>query len=123
MYVYPAHLVRVVDGDTLDLRVDLGFNVRLDLRVRLWGVDTPEKYGVRKGTPEHQRGEAASAFTAQWLGEAHRLEVRSHNGRKLGRGRYGRWIAEVWRYVGEERDPTPLSGALLSAGHARPVRY
>ena len=43
MYTYRAEIVRVVDGDTVDINIDLGFGVWLnDERVRLAGVDTPE---------------------------------------------------------------------------------
>ena len=43
-----AKLVRVVDGDTIDLDIDLGFYIRITERVRLKGVNTPEIFRVRK---------------------------------------------------------------------------
>ena len=42
MYEYKAKLVRVIDGDTIDCIIDLGFDVRLKERIRLKGIDTPE---------------------------------------------------------------------------------
>lgn len=42
MYEYRAKLLRVIDGDTIDCVIDLGFNVRIKERVRLKGIDTPE---------------------------------------------------------------------------------
>ena len=42
MYEYKAKLSRVVDGDTVDLRIDLGFKIHMDARVRLLGINTPE---------------------------------------------------------------------------------
>ena len=42
MYEYKAKLLRVIDGDTIDCVIDLGFNVRLKERIRLKGIDTPE---------------------------------------------------------------------------------
>lgn len=42
MYEYKAKLDRVVDGDTIDCIIDLGFNIKLKERVRLKGIDTPE---------------------------------------------------------------------------------
>ena len=42
MYQYHAVVNRVVDGDTVDLRIDLGFKVWVEKRCRLLGVDTPE---------------------------------------------------------------------------------
>ncbi len=43
MYQYEAHVVRVIDGDTLDLFIDLGFKVGINTRLRLIGIDAPEK--------------------------------------------------------------------------------
>ena len=42
MYVYNAKLVRVIDGDTIDAVIDLGFDVWVKKRVRLYGINTPE---------------------------------------------------------------------------------
>ena len=42
LYNYKAKLVRVVDGDTIDAEIDLGFGVFIKQRIRLYGIDTPE---------------------------------------------------------------------------------
>ena len=42
MYVYKAKLDRVVDGDTVDANIDLGFDISINKRIRLAGIDTPE---------------------------------------------------------------------------------
>jgi micrococcal nuclease len=42
LYEYNAICTRVIDGDTIDARVDLGFNVWIECRVRLYGIDAPE---------------------------------------------------------------------------------
>lgn len=47
-YQYSAHVVRWVDGDTVDLAVDVGFYITTNARFRLWGIDTPER-----GQPLH----------------------------------------------------------------------
>ena len=41
-YVYKCVITRVVDGDTVDVEIDLGFNMRYKDRVRMMGIDTPE---------------------------------------------------------------------------------
>ena len=46
LWWYPARVLGVVDGDTLDVMVDLGFRAYQKIRVRLHGIDTPEVYGV-----------------------------------------------------------------------------
>lgn len=48
MYEYKAIITNVVDGDTFDMDIDLGFNIHIHERVRLLDVDTPEKFGEEK---------------------------------------------------------------------------
>jgi micrococcal nuclease len=52
-YRYRARLGRVVDGDTIDVLIELGFYVTLRERVRLEGIDTPEIYRVPKDSEEY----------------------------------------------------------------------
>ena len=42
MYTYKAKLIRIVDGDTIDAEIDLGFDTIVRKRIRLFGIDTPE---------------------------------------------------------------------------------
>ena len=48
MYEYKAIITNVVDGDTFDMDIDLGFNIHIHERVRLLDIDTPEKFGKEK---------------------------------------------------------------------------
>ena len=48
MYQYKAIITNVVDGDTFDMDIDLGFNIHIHERVRLLDIDTPEKFGKEK---------------------------------------------------------------------------
>lgn len=48
MYQYKATITNVVDGDTFDMDIDLGFNIHIHERVRLLDIDTPEKFGAEK---------------------------------------------------------------------------
>ncbi len=48
MYQYKALITNVVDGDTFDMDIDLGFNIHIHERVRLLDIDTPEKFGDEK---------------------------------------------------------------------------
>lgn len=41
-YLYSAELIRVIDGDTIDAWIDLGFKISIRRRIRLWGIDAPE---------------------------------------------------------------------------------
>lgn len=92
LYTYAADVLAVVDGDTLDLRVDLGFSIFRLERVRLRGANTPE---TRSGSPkERLAGARAKARAAAWV-EAHggRVLVRTEKDRA---DKYGRMLATVW---------------------------
>ncbi len=109
MYEYKARLLRVVDGDTVDAMVDLGFNVWIKQRIRLYGVDTWECRTRDK--EEKKKGLAAKAFTKKMLGEAKlgRFKIVSH-----GVGKYGRVLGEL--YV--EGQLNSLNDLLKVHGHA-----
>lgn len=62
-YYYPVDVLRVIDGDTISVAIDLGFNITFKEYVRLWYVDTPEIVG-KNATEE---GLKAKLFTILWL--------------------------------------------------------
>lgn len=62
-YTYAVKLLRVVDGDTVDVLIDLGFHITVAKRVRLVGVDAPELFGA-KAVPE---GKEAKVFVEEWF--------------------------------------------------------
>jgi micrococcal nuclease len=114
--LYEAEVVRVVDGDTLDVVIDLGLRVFHRTHLRLIGVNTPEVFGVKQGTPEYEAGKRASDFTAQWLsqncGTAWKVQVETHKSEK-----YGRWLAVVTpiQIAGAEKKQS-LNNALVAQG-------
>ena len=57
MYIYKAKLDRVVDGDTIDANINLGFDITIHKRIRLTGIDTPESR--TRDLEEKKRGLAA----------------------------------------------------------------
>lgn len=104
MYTYAARIERVIDGDTIDLTIDLGFRIRLTQRIRLLNVNCPEH-----GTPE---GNAATAFTTAWLAEhAPDLTVRTVKDRQ---DKYGRILGTLMAGA------RILNDDLTAAGHATP---
>ena len=108
MYKYGAKLLRVVDGDTADVMIDLGFDTWVKARLRFKGVDTWEKRTRDK--EEKIKGIAASAFTQKYL------EMNEGNFviQSFGRGKYGRVLAEIF-IVGEDKS---LNQLLIENGHA-----
>jgi len=113
-YEYRASVRRVVDGDTLDLAIDLGFECTLVTRVRLLGLNTPEVVGASK-----VQGLAAAAFVQQWCdNRAGHVLVRSYKAKQ--REKYGRWLVEVWNADGQG---SSLNQELLARGLAVPMGY
>jgi len=88
MYEYTIRVTRIVDGDTVDAEIDLGFNVRTKKRIRLYGIDTPESRTRNKA--EKKRGLAAKQRLQELLEEAEVVRLRSH-----GTGKYGRVLGEL----------------------------
>lgn len=108
MYEYRATLVKVVDGDTIDIDVDLGFRLTVRQRCRLKGLNCPEKKGVTKAA-----GDAATAFSAAFLGSlGSNLVIRS--AKPYADDKYGRFLVDVFV------DGKSLNEALLLNKHAVP---
>ena len=108
MYKYGAKLVRVVDGDTADVMIDLGFDTWVKARLRFKGVDTWEKRTRDKA--EKIKGLAATAFTATYL----ELNDGNFTIQSYGKGKYGRVLAEIF-IDGEDKS---LNQLLIENGHA-----
>ena len=91
MFEYKCKVTKVVDGDTVDVDIDLGFGVWLrDQRVRLYGIDTPES---RTSDPsEKLYGKAATEFLKKWL-DGGDVTIKTH---KDERGKFGRILGELW---------------------------
>jgi micrococcal nuclease len=104
----PAELIRVIDGDTLEMRALIWLDQQVVTRVRLRGIDAPEA-GSR--CPEESRRAAAAAAALQDLLASRRLHLTD-----IGRDKYGgRVLARV--IAGASAD---VGEAMLAAGHARP---
>jgi len=109
-YSYKARIVRVVDGDTFDADVLLGFNIVFRERFRLLGVNTPEKFGVKVGSDEHKAGVAATDAVLKMLGTTTEATIRTH---KDSKGKYGRYLAEV--FIGD--DTESINTKLIHMGY------
>ena len=120
-HIYEAELIRVVDGDTLDLKVDLSREVDLGFyhktvvggsvtdRFRLDVVNTPEP---RSSDPEERaKGKAATEFVERQLGSSPLLIVQSEK-----TGNFRRWLSHIWFHG--ENGWVHLNHLLFSTGHA-----
>lgn len=111
-YQFWARVVRLVDADTLDLTVSLGFHLSLEDRFRLVGVDCPETYGVKRTSEEYARGLEALDFVQAHLREGDWVEAEVYADR---REKYGRWLCQLFV------QGRSLNALLLSEGHATPT--
>ena len=91
MYEYGCKVSRVVDGDTVDVVLDLGFSILHKCRVRLYGIDTPESRTRDKD--EKVRGKLASKFLKDAIDNGEKIVLRSKL--KDSKGKYGRVLGEI----------------------------
>ena len=104
-YVYEAELERVIDGDTIDITLRLGFDVNLKKqRVRLHGIDTPESR--TRNLEEKKLGLAAKDRLKELC--VGRFKIKS-----LGKGKYGRILG-----IPYDQDGADICKTLVNEGHA-----
>ena len=108
-HIYSAKLQRVVDGDTCDALIDLGFDTWVKKRIRFYGVDTWESR--TRNLEEKKKGLAAKEFTKDLLenSDEGKFLLKSH-----GVGKYGRVLGELY-VKGYEQSVNEL---LKENGHA-----
>ena len=91
MYEYSCTVDRVVDGDTIDVVLDLGFDILYRCRVRLYGIDTPESRTRDKD--EKIRGKLASTFLKGAIEEGKKVVIETKL--KDSKGKFGRVLGNV----------------------------
>ena len=113
-YIYRGKLERVVDGDTIDALIDVGFDIWIKKRIRYSGIDTWESR--TRDLAEKAKGLEAKARNKELL-----MEVSSKSGffrlKSHGVGKYGRVLGEIFI---EDKDGKQLNinKTLISEGHA-----
>ena len=119
MYEYRATIVKVVDGDTVDVDIDLGFGIVLsDERVRVAGIDTPESRTRDK--EEKKFGLAAKARVKQLLGKTCVLKTQINKNGEDMKGKFGRILGDFSVYDSATDSWSMLTKILVSEGHAVP---
>ena len=91
MYEYGCKVTRVVDGDTIDVDLDLGFDIIYKCRVRLYGIDTPESRTRNKD--EKVRGKLAAKFLKDAISNGKNVILQTQL--KDSKGKFGRVLASV----------------------------
>ena len=121
LFTYKAFLLRVIDGDTLQVRIDLGFSIVIEQRLRLRGLDAPE-LGTGQGKsplPPLQKGVDAKRFVESRLKDCKFLIIKTH-----GSDKYDRYLVDVF-YLNDEdnedkvlREGNFLNNEILEEGLA-----
>ena len=113
-YIYRGKLDRVVDGDTIDALIDVGFDIWFKKRIRFKGIDTWESR--TRDLEEKKRGLEAKKRTQELLEEVSSksgfFRLRSH-----GVGKYGRVLADIFIQDKEGKEIC-INQQLITEGHA-----
>ena len=113
-YIYRGKLERVVDGDTIDALIDVGFDIWIKKRIRYSGIDTWE-------SRTRDLAEKAKGLEAKARNKALLMEVSSKSGyfrlKSHGVGKYGRVLGEIFIEDAEGKQYN-INETLISEGHA-----
>ena len=108
MYEYRATLRRIVDGDTVDVDIDCGFDIVLsNQRIRLYGIDTPESR--TRDLEEKKFGKLAAQFLEDNLPTTFTLRTRLD-----GKGKFGRILGELVTYYAEYDREVSLNDVMIT---------
>lgn len=111
LFHYKAQIERVIDGDTIDVILDLGFDIQMNSRIRFDGINAPE--ARTKDPVEKEAGLAAKRYVEDWINAQEGTVIIQTS---LGDGdKYGRVLGRV---LNEEGDC--LNDEMVSLGHASP---
>jgi micrococcal nuclease len=117
MYEYNCTVVKIVDGDTVDVDIDLGFGVQLtDERVRIMGIDTPESR--TSDEVEKVFGKAAKARLQSLMGETCVLKTQINKDGEDMKGKFGRILGDFDVYDVKTDSWRPATSILIEEGHA-----
>ena len=106
-YIYKAEVVRIIDGDSVVVDLDLGFGIWLRKQhIRLYGLDAPEIRGE-----ERPDGLVAKSFVETFLPIGTEVIIKTYKDKK---GKYGRWLGEIFH------GDVSLNETLLENGLAEP---
>ena len=114
MYTYKICVLKVVDGDTIDAEIDLGFDIKTKKRIRFMGINTPESR--TRDLEEKARGLAAKDRVKQLLDGCKNITLCSH-----GVGKFGRCLGELSIDMVDGKESVTMVSVnelLIKEGHA-----
>ena len=107
-------VTKVVDGDTIDVTLDMGFDILYQQRVRLFGIDTPESRTRDK--VEKVYGLKSKKFLQEQIKKAKKVSIKTYKGDETGK--FGRILGELWR--SSSYADKSLNDYLVEKHHAGP---
>jgi len=110
LYRYKGKVLRVIDGDTIEVLIDLGFYTFKKAKIRLKGINAPEIFHPRS-REERKRGLEAKEFLSSLFRDSNEVYLRVYK-----KGKYGRWIADLFL-----SDGTLVNSLLVRKGYAHPL--
>lgn len=111
MYIYKSTVIKIVDGDTVDLMVDLGFDINFKMRVRLYGINTPE---LRASDPTIvAKAQEAKTFVSSLLPVGKQVYIQTIKDKTE---KYGRYLATI--FLDEVLTVPSLNQQLIDKGLA-----
>lgn len=112
LYFYKAKVVKIIDGDTLDLDIDLGFDIWHAIRVRMYGIDAPETRTTN--LTEKQSGLLTKEYVKNWFDKnGYDVVIKTY---KEKTEKYGRILADVYNTSSSEC----LNNILIANNLAKP---
>ena len=112
MYTYKCTVTKIIDGDTIDVDIHLGFDVVLTKqRIRLMGIDTPESR--TRNLEEKARGLISKQYMIDKCPVGSKITLKS-----LDRGKFGRIFGEIWEADIDSTTVEPLNKRMITDGFA-----
>jgi len=112
MYTYKATVINVVDGDTLDLRIDIGFKINIETRIRIARINAYEtRLGSKTDQAQKELGIEAKQYVKNLI-EGKEVLITTEK-----TGKYGRYIAEI-TYEANTDNEVNLGTELVRLGYA-----
>jgi len=121
LYTYEAQCISIIDGDTLLIKILLGFGITFTEKVRLYGINTPETYGVSKESNEYAKGMLAKSRLESLLFNEYPnfpkpLYIKTVKDKK---DKYGRYLATIIS-INSDKTENNINEMLVKEGFAVP---
>lgn len=103
MYTYKGKIIKIIDGDTIDVEFDVGFHLKATHRCRLYGIDTPEKKEENWAKAKECLTKITNECGPDFIFKTYKSDS------------FGRWLIEIFT---TEKDPISINEWMLLNGFA-----